>query len=279
MLLYYCCMFISLFESLEKMLSVQASCRNTHISQYLATELLPKKRRKVTNRPRFKDSEMALETDVSATTSMSDLFPGIKVEETIQGVAPAKGDPGYRTCLNLRERVRSCAWKTVEGCITRLSAVGDEKDLTLRSVTPELQALFQTHCKKLEAYKVGKTVIRAVAFGKYMHIHLNRDHNGIAFTLIYETHYEKAQDGQVVESVWAVDLGIILECGVPLTPLSRGAAFAEAEGEIAVTITRESCSIHSESTSCLTTTKTLSASDLLTMIMAPHSTCGSGTTA
>ena len=100
---------LSLSESLDKMLSVQASCRNTHLSQYLATELSPKKRRKSTDRPQFKDSEMASETHSSVTSSMDELFPGVIVEERIQGNAPREGDPGYQTWLDLCERVCSCA--------------------------------------------------------------------------------------------------------------------------------------------------------------------------
>ena len=163
-------------------------------------------------------------------------------------------------------------------CTTRLLAVGNEKTLTLPLVTPELQALFQAHCKELQEHKVGREVRRVVAFGRYMHIHLNRDHTTIAFTLIYEPCYEKCQ-GDRLQSFWAAGLQIILQCGLNFEQTAGGEAFAEMEGDIAITITHNSCSIHSDSTNCLIPTEALSPSDLLTMCMAPHSTCGSGTIA
>ena len=210
---------------------------------------------------------------------MEDPFPGLRVGETIRGSEPQIGDPGYRTWSNLHERVQSCAWKTVEGCIARLSAVGNEKGVTLKSVMPELQALFQAHCKELEAYKEGKTTRRAIAFGRYMRIHLNEQHTGISFTLIYEPHYERVKHDDLVESVWDESLQIILECVVELERTSRGRSFAEAEGEIAITITQKSCSVHSNSTTHLVTTEGLTPSGLLTMNMAPSSTCDSCVTA
>jgi hypothetical protein len=213
---------------------------------------------------------------------MAELFRGVEVNEKIQGNEPQEGDPGYQTWSKLHERVQECAWETVEACIARLSAIGIDRDLTLRSIAPEFQAVFKAHCKKLQAYEDRKIARRAVAFGRYMHIHLNADHTRIIFTLIYEPHYEKChKDDHIdhIESVWAANLQIILRCGIELEQTPQGAALAEAESEIAITITQKSCSVHSKSTNFLMTDETLKPSDLLAMSMAPASTCDSRTTA